>query len=181
MVSITDPEYLSLVSGATNESQHTPAAFECYLDIASLANRFCMVEIEEWARKQLAQVLCSSWQLSYLRWNPTSLLEGLWYSKLTHDREFEHNVRNLIECYVDFSPLSSLFDSSRASSIAQFYTDSMLKKQDAALFGHIFCAVLSVGHQSSFWKKLDSRRQISPFCGPSLPHAASDQSAYRLD
>ncbi|KAF8599779.1 hypothetical protein BDV93DRAFT_560076 [Ceratobasidium sp. AG-I] len=148
---MTDPEYLSLVSDTTDEVQHSPTVFTCYLDVASLANRFCMTDIEKWAHKQLTRVLLSSRYLSFMVWDHNSLLEALWYSKLTPDRELEHNVRNLIECYVIFSPIE-LVNAWRAPSIAHLYKDPTLKQQDPALFGHIFCAVLSTGHRSSFWK-----------------------------
>ncbi|KAF8599777.1 hypothetical protein BDV93DRAFT_609072 [Ceratobasidium sp. AG-I] len=152
---LTDSDYVTLAFGAQDEAHHTAFVFERYLNIASLANRFCMAEVETWARDQFNRVLGSSQRLSTEIWNRNTLLNALAYAKLGPDLELEHNIRAMIECCLE--PLDGSQDSIYGgwvhSCVAQFYKHPTLKTQDPALFGYIFCVVLSAGHQSPLWKE----------------------------
>ncbi|KAF8599780.1 hypothetical protein BDV93DRAFT_546720 [Ceratobasidium sp. AG-I] len=154
---MTDPDYVSLILGAADATRHDIAAFERYLDIASLANRYCMTEIEAWAREQFAQVLHSSPSLSRQNWVPKTLLEALAYCKLTPDRELEHNVRNIAECYLKPPVVYSGAPNTSNVWVTYLYKYPNLKRDDPALFGHIFSIVLSAGHQSPLWRSGLSR------------------------
>jgi hypothetical protein len=139
---MTDPAYRSLVLDFPNDAKPNTEDFNRYLDIASLAHRFCMASVEAWALDQLRRVIRSARHLAYLYWESNELLDALFYTKLTSDRELEHNVRNVIECYMLRS----------ASVLVELYQHSSLKQQDPILLGYIFCVVLSAGHQSSLWQ-----------------------------
>ncbi|KAG9074514.1 hypothetical protein FS749_013928 [Ceratobasidium sp. UAMH 11750] len=49
-----DPDFLSFMSGTSDRENHS-MVFKKYLDIARLACRFCMTEVEAWAQKQIIQ------------------------------------------------------------------------------------------------------------------------------
>lgn len=147
---MTEPAYKELVLDATGPPGSSDP-FTRYLGIASLAHRFCMTEIETWALGQFKRVLHPHHRLSSWFWAHDTLLEALFYSQLTSDRELEHDVRNLVQCYLQI-PSNTTLDPSRYISIGQLFKHPTLKKQDPALFGHIFCVLLSAGYQSPLWK-----------------------------
>ncbi|KAG8685267.1 hypothetical protein FRC08_013215 [Ceratobasidium sp. 394] len=163
---MTDPDYRSLVLDVPEGSLFDQAAFKRYLGIASLAHHFCMDSVETWALAQFKRVMRSSKQAIMQFWDHKDLLNALVYSKLTSDRELESNVRNLLQCHFLF--LSSVRDplptpgTYPINVLTRVYKDTLLKQQDPALFGHIFCVILSAGHQSLVWKALtrDDRSKL---------------------
>ncbi|KAG8715673.1 hypothetical protein FRC09_016417 [Ceratobasidium sp. 395] len=156
---ITDPAYRSLVLDATDESKHNPDAFVKYLHIATLSHRFCFSSVEAWALGQLNRVLQSFVALAEADWTDSNdLLDALAYSKLLADRETEHNVRNLIRFYayclsIDANPDSRYKDD--PEHLARLYRHPLLKQEDPALFGYVFCVVLRAGHGSVVWTRLN--------------------------
>ncbi|KAG8764743.1 hypothetical protein FRC12_007923 [Ceratobasidium sp. 428] len=156
---ITDPAYRSLVLDATDESKHNPDAFIKYLHIATLSHRFCFSSVEAWALGQLNRVLQSPEALAEVDWTDSNdLLDALAYSKLLADRETEHNVRNLIRFYAyrllfDADPDSRHKDD--PEHLARLYKHPLLKEEDPALFGYVFCVVLRAGHESVVWTRLN--------------------------
>ncbi|QRV83196.1 hypothetical protein RhiJN_11212 [Ceratobasidium sp. AG-Ba] len=140
---IIDPEYRSLVLDATDLSTHSPEIFKGFLDIASLANRFCMETVEAWALGQFKRVMQSCARITPLFASHADLLDALSYTKLTPDRDLEHDVRNMVQCYTH--SLKSTTNSVSSNGIVLLYRDSLLKKQDPAVFGHMFCVLLSEG------------------------------------
>ncbi|QRV97384.1 The BTB (BR-C, ttk and bab)/POZ (Pox virus and Zinc finger) domain [Ceratobasidium sp. AG-Ba] len=148
--SVTDPDYRSLVLDAADESNRNPQSFRRYLDIASLSHRFSMEAIEKWALGQFKRVMQSSARITSSFSSHTDLLEALSYSKLTSDRDLEYDVRNMAQCYTCvLKPY--LLNPFWLSQIMVLYRNSQLKKEDPAVFGHLFCLVLSEGHTSSLW------------------------------
>ncbi|KAG8736166.1 hypothetical protein FRC10_009638 [Ceratobasidium sp. 414] len=162
---MADPDYRSLVLEVTNELAHNRTTFKRYLDIASLAHRFCMDSVETWALGQFKRVVQFLKSGTILFWEDADLFRALAYSKLTSDRELEHNVRNLAQFHISFLgsiPIIPNQTSYRIDTLTRVYKDALLKQQDPALFGHIFCVILSAGHQSSTWKALtrDDRSKL---------------------
>ncbi|KAG8715675.1 hypothetical protein FRC09_016419 [Ceratobasidium sp. 395] len=156
---MADSAYRSLVLDATNESEHSPETFVKYLHIASLAHRFCFSSVEVWALDQLKKVLRSYETLATNHWaDDNDLLDALAYSKLLADREVEHNVRNLIRYYSHALHADSDLDEpykDDPNRLAQLYKRPLLKEQDPALFGYVFCVVLAAEHNTALWKCLD--------------------------
>jgi hypothetical protein len=156
---MTDTDYQSLVLEVPSNITSNYSGFMPYLNIASLAHRFCMTSIETWALGQFKRVMCSSaLHISHWYWHNDELLGALLYVKLTSDRELEHHVRNMIQCYIQHRVSSPVLseDEWKAVRLVEFYQLPLLKQQDPALFGHIFCVVLSVvGHKTSLWKRFD--------------------------
>jgi hypothetical protein len=155
---MTDPAYRALVLDASDQTKHDCDALKRYLDIASLAHRFCMDSVEAWALDQFKQVVGSAKRISQSVSSHKDLLDALLYCKNASDRELEHNVRNMLQCYLQISTQTrydpSLQDTYKVVSLAQLYQNRSLKQQDPALFGHIFCVVLSAGYQSFLWQML---------------------------
>ncbi|KAG8740559.1 hypothetical protein FRC12_015955 [Ceratobasidium sp. 428] len=167
---MTDPDYQSLVLGVTNETGFgswfgLSAPFKRYLDIASLAHRFCMDSVETWALGQFKGVMRSAKGISNSSPDYTDLFGALEYSKLTSDRELERDARNLAQCCI-----SNINSATRTlppnpiscNALVRIYKDPLLKQKDPALFGHAFCVVLSAGHLSMIWKALtrDDRSKL---------------------
>ncbi|KAG9093017.1 hypothetical protein FRC06_011710, partial [Ceratobasidium sp. 370] len=163
---MADPDYRSLVLHVPDERVLNQAAFKRYLDIARLAHRFCMDSVETWALGQFKRVTQSYTRATAPPLNPTNLFDALAYSKLTADRELESDIRNLARCYI--SSLSHVplptpnTNQIKVSILTRVYEDAALKQQDPALFGYIFCVVLSAGHESPVWKALtrDDRSKL---------------------
>ncbi|KAG8740558.1 hypothetical protein FRC12_015954 [Ceratobasidium sp. 428] len=165
---ITDPIYQALVAEVVDDKQRTVTAFKSYLDISSLAHRFCMPATEKWALRQLWRVLASPTRLAELKWDPVELLDGLSHAKVLDDSEMEYEVRNLIGCHLQApqtrssprrrSTLVSLWGPNTHvainSNMISLYKNHNLKVVDPALFGHVFCSVLSEGYKSSTWADL---------------------------
>ncbi|QRV97389.1 The BTB (BR-C, ttk and bab)/POZ (Pox virus and Zinc finger) domain [Ceratobasidium sp. AG-Ba] len=164
----SNTEYRALVQDTIDESACTPTLFRRYLDIASLAQRFCMAVIESWALKQLKKLLRFSKKLSGLPWSNSDIFDSLAYSSLTFDQEFQHDLHNLICCSVYNCYLPCLDPSRKRSGrslstrLGQLYNHPTLKQQDPALFGFVFCMVLSAGYQSSIWQGMtrDERAKL---------------------
>ncbi|KAG8738434.1 hypothetical protein FRC10_006852 [Ceratobasidium sp. 414] len=162
---ISDPVYQAFITDATNDTTHNCETFKRYLDIASLSQRFCMGGLEDWALDQLKRVLSSPERLAGLRWDQNHLLDALSYAKQIRDFELERDVRNLICCHLQartgWLSGTPIIQSTNAI-LKQLYQDSDLKDTDPALFGFIFCSVLSLGHKSSVWKDLtqDDRTKL---------------------
>ncbi|KAG8715674.1 hypothetical protein FRC09_016418 [Ceratobasidium sp. 395] len=163
---ITDPAYRSLILDATNESEHHPDAFVKYFHIAILSHRFCFPSVEAWALGQLDRVLQSCDVLAEEDWaDNDDLLDALAYSKLLTDRETVHNVRNLVRDYasrLDDNPDSDGWCRDDPQHLVQLYKRLLFKQEDPALFGYVFCVILSAKHESVLWKLL-SRDERSQF------------------
>ncbi|KAG8736165.1 hypothetical protein FRC10_009637 [Ceratobasidium sp. 414] len=160
---ITDRVYQALVTEVTDDKQRTITAFRSYLDISSLAHRFCMLEIEKWALNQFRRVLASPIRMAELPWVHGELLDALAYTKLLDDPEMVLEVRNFIGCHLQMPRARSsrswgLFSkqatASAINTLKCLYKDDTLKTIDPALFGLVFCSVLSEGHTSSLWTAL---------------------------
>ncbi|KAG9121897.1 hypothetical protein FRC07_001958 [Ceratobasidium sp. 392] len=125
-----------------------------------------MESIEAWALGQLKRVLQSSEKLALEVWdNNSELLDALVYSKLLADREVEHNIRNLVQYYSyyldpDADPEGHY--KHEPEHLARLYRYPLLKIEDPALFGYVFCCILKAGHDSALWECLnrDERAQV---------------------
>ncbi|KAG9124537.1 hypothetical protein FRC07_011248 [Ceratobasidium sp. 392] len=125
-----------------------------------------MEPVEFWALEQFNRVLQSTEKLALEFWDDSGeLLEALRYSKLLASREVERNVRNLIQYYVyrlEVDPGSDSQFKSDPEHFIRLYKDPVLKKEDPALFGYTFCALLRAEQDSALWKCLtrDERLQL---------------------
>ncbi|KAG9121898.1 hypothetical protein FRC07_001959, partial [Ceratobasidium sp. 392] len=164
---IVDPAYQALVTEIIDDKQRTTTTFTSYLNISSLAHRFCMPKIEKWALQQFRRVLASPKRLTELTWDHNELLDALAQVKVFNDPEMEHEVRNLIGCHLQVPQARGAFDfwfaalaKNRAPSpplngtLVSLYKNCALKTVDPALFGFVFCSILSEGYTSSIWADL---------------------------
>ncbi|QRV90513.1 hypothetical protein RhiJN_18531 [Ceratobasidium sp. AG-Ba] len=164
---ITDTNYRSLVAEVSSDQQRTTSTFKSYLHIASLAHRFGMYEIEEWALAQFRKVLSSPEYLAGLSWGSAELLDALEYSKLLSDRsDTTRQIRGLIGCrlqkLVPEQAQGFLINLAAKELLLDMYENSALKGSDPPLFGFVFCAVLSEGYRSFIWARLtvDKRAKL---------------------
>ncbi|QRV97383.1 The BTB (BR-C, ttk and bab)/POZ (Pox virus and Zinc finger) domain [Ceratobasidium sp. AG-Ba] len=143
---IIDPEYRALVLDATDLPSHSPEIFKGFLDIASLANRFCMETVETWALGQFKRVMQSCARITPLFTSHADLLDALSYTKLTPDRDLEHDVRNMTQCYTH--TLKSTTNSASSNGLVLLYRDPLLKKSE--------------GYKSQLWQALtrDERAKL---------------------
>ncbi|QRV97390.1 The BTB (BR-C, ttk and bab)/POZ (Pox virus and Zinc finger) domain [Ceratobasidium sp. AG-Ba] len=166
----TNPEYRALIQAATEESANSLVALRRYLDVASLAHRFCLEDIESWALDQLKKLLQFSRKLSELSWSYSDMIDTLTYSKLTCDHEIQQHLRSLVyrsvcKLYILCSTYSDLKKPSTVYVISRFtqlFIHPTIKQDDPALFGLVFCLALSAGHRSLIWQNMtrDERAKL---------------------
>ncbi|QRV97391.1 hypothetical protein RhiJN_25410 [Ceratobasidium sp. AG-Ba] len=154
---ISDPLYQQFISDAADENLRNSDMFKRYLGIAVTSQQLRIDGLEDWARKQLNLVMSSPERLAGYNWDRDILIAGLSYAKQTWDTDLERNVRNLICCHLQArggwlsgSPIVQVVN----DTLVHFYQNPELKDDDPALFGFVFCSILSLGHKSSVWKNL---------------------------
>ncbi|KAG9123209.1 hypothetical protein FRC07_000093, partial [Ceratobasidium sp. 392] len=114
------------------------------MDIANLAERFCMIEAEDWAQKQL-QEITSSLRPGFENWlEPADILSALSYFKL-HDTGSESNINlirkaRMVACFVIVKRWEH--------NPAELYNAAKL---DRVLSGILFARILLFGHRSPVW------------------------------
>ncbi|KAG9118899.1 hypothetical protein FRC07_006345, partial [Ceratobasidium sp. 392] len=132
--------------------------FNIYSDVARLANRFCMVDIENWAAKQLRVLMQSSpTHISVGARSqiddgiPRAFLLALKYAVAIQNISLEHDVRNLIQynCTVPTYRLGP--------ALLSFFHTPQLRQQDPNLFGFLFLTLLALGH--STWEQKGFTRE----------------------
>ncbi|QRV97410.1 hypothetical protein RhiJN_25429 [Ceratobasidium sp. AG-Ba] len=140
-----DPGFLAFVSGAANKQNHSSEAFRRYLDIASLARRYLMQEVEAWAYAQL-DVIASTIAFSE-RVPIAQLRDALDYAKIrsgdSNDDEFMRNIRNSAAC--------AMCNTSRSGYCLEVYRKKVF---DRFLYGLSYICVLSLGYESKEWRAL---------------------------
>jgi hypothetical protein len=137
-----------------------------------------MAKIEKWSLEQFKRVMSSPIRLSEFLWDQDHLLDALSYAKRITDSELERDMRALIGCQLQKVPrprgsswgFHMLSAQARVSSkanhtanaLTQLYRKNNLKTLDSALFGFVFCSVLSEGHESPIWANLalDNRMKL---------------------
>ncbi|KAG8719208.1 hypothetical protein FRC09_011475 [Ceratobasidium sp. 395] len=126
-----------------------------------------MSSVEVWALDQIKLVMNSAERLSSTIQNNDSLLDILFYCKTTPNRELEENFRSLLQCYLQLPPgrWGYLGNDTQTQTwgtitLAHLYQHPTLKQQDPALFGHVFCVVLSAGRQSIIWEALTRETRL---------------------
>ncbi|KAG8740871.1 hypothetical protein FRC10_003826 [Ceratobasidium sp. 414] len=140
------PDFISFVSSASDTQSQWPTTFKRYLDVAKLARRFCMTETEEWAQKQLREIISSlSPPVDWL--TPTDILSALSYFKLCDANSGDDLVRKARSL-----AYFALHHSPRESTVALYKNPPA--DMDRALYGFLFVRMLSAGHRSSTWAEL---------------------------
>ncbi|KAG9119156.1 hypothetical protein FRC07_005977 [Ceratobasidium sp. 392] len=140
-----DPEFLSFMSGASQRTNHTPAKFKRYLDIAKLSRQFCMSGAEEWARKQIQEFVAQGSSANWL--DPTHALATHSYAKLcSHDPDDEF--------VQDASSTLDLTITRCTDKVLLEFFKTLPTDADLALQGLLFASMLSRGHKSSLWRQV---------------------------
>lgn len=146
----SDPGYLALLTGAQDVTKHESDLLVKYLDITLLSHQFRMIELEEWARKQLKLVLRSSHKFIRSEWDKTTLYQLHSYARTSED--IETSVKAFIQYFISASTHEdqqlSLVVPSNFSTCIELYKDDTLKKRDPILFGCAFAAIVSQHHQT---------------------------------
>ncbi|KAG8767817.1 hypothetical protein FRC12_006017 [Ceratobasidium sp. 428] len=126
--------------------------FTFYSDVARLANRFCMTDIENWATNQLRSLMCTSASCisngardQTKDGIPIIFTLTLQYARVIADTVLEHNVQNLNQRYC-ITP-----GSLSAPVLLGLLHGPQLRQQNPSMFGFLFVALLNLGH--SVWMK----------------------------
>ncbi|KAJ1306213.1 hypothetical protein OPQ81_010921 [Rhizoctonia solani] len=155
-----DEEYISLLVDYLTPEKHSQNLFLRYLDIATVAPRFGMSKLENWAVKALHAVFTESAnslrQIPY-EWNCNTLLQ---LRELTRETDLDSSVRAFIQ-YLIYKIVRDIQRDQGASECSSKITDLIdiyrgFKKsdEDNALLGCVFLNILSLGHRSQVWLKL---------------------------
>ncbi|KAG8684384.1 hypothetical protein FRC08_013719 [Ceratobasidium sp. 394] len=136
-------------------------------DVARLANRFCMTDVEKWAVNQLRCLMQSAGYVAAgARAQPQdgipyTLLATLWYTGIIQDVSLGHHVRNVIQhyCIVPTS-LSS-------PGLLAFFHNPQLRQKDPSLFGFLFITLLNLGHKTWGQKHFTREDRVAFFSAQS--------------
>jgi hypothetical protein len=140
-----DKASLGLVKGQTNAWQ----SLRFYSDVARVADRFCMTDIEAQAVEHLKELMVTSLKdiaartRTHSKERMASLISTLRDTELLSDTSLGYSVRNAIQysCTVPASlPIPEL--------VTLFHIPD-LRHQDPALFGFLFIVLMS--HGNSAW------------------------------
>ncbi|QRW11950.1 The BTB (BR-C, ttk and bab)/POZ (Pox virus and Zinc finger) domain [Ceratobasidium sp. AG-Ba] len=141
-----DPLHIAFMAGASNAKNHNSATFKRYLDVAKLAHRFCMPDIEMWAKDQLKKMEALDSVANRLGLG--FLLETLSYARLTandkSDNEFLTIIRNDLYCALE---------KCKESRLLEFYKN-VPDDAEPALQGFLIARILSLGYKSQVWEQL---------------------------
>lgn len=150
-----DPEFLSLLSEAEDDRNHTKDTFLRHLGISVLAERFGMTHLEAWSCSRLELVLKSVARFANSKWDKDTLLRVMRYADAL-ENNFGDEMCALVRLALSTSapktplkyqrPLISNLDTCVA-----LYKDPELSKKHPALSGYAFTVILSLGHNSSVW------------------------------
>ncbi|KAG9123961.1 hypothetical protein FRC07_013352 [Ceratobasidium sp. 392] len=132
--------------------------FFVFSDVARLANRFCMADIEKWAEGQLGSLVKSSaTHVATQAKNqikdaiPLVFIQALWCAVDTQDISLGHNIRNLIQYFCTLSPNLS------PDILFELFHYPELREKDLSLFGFFFLALLNLGHK--VWEREPFNRE----------------------
>ncbi|QRV83147.1 glycosyltransferase family 8 protein [Ceratobasidium sp. AG-Ba] len=129
--------------------------FRIYVDVAELAERFAAPNLRSWACGQLKRVLKSADEfLSRHNLSWEYHIRALLFAKRTGDDEVLASVRSLIQLHFVWvlkdSPIqvpaerATVVDAVRERAV-KLYKYPTLRDEDAAIFGFLFCCILSMG------------------------------------
>ncbi|CAE6418314.1 unnamed protein product [Rhizoctonia solani] len=158
-----DPEYMSLLADGEKDYRHSHATFIQYLDIATLASRLRMMNLFSWAVSQLTRHINSSCWTPDGTWDKTVVIQVAGLEKSTSETpEFIYSsfcsvpLRIFLRHVLD----PSIRDPSDLCiplyKIYQDYYD-IEASPGLGIFGWMFAYVLSLGHQSPYWRELLTR------------------------
>ncbi|KAG8794847.1 hypothetical protein FRC12_020926 [Ceratobasidium sp. 428] len=129
------------------ESARAWESFEILLDVARLADKFCMVKIGEWAVGQLKSLLETSAtrvatgaKAEMEDAHPLTFLLALQSPIAKSDISLMHNIRNLNQYYLTLSP--HLPVANLSNLLVRVQAD------DPSLFGFLFITILNLGHNA---------------------------------
>ncbi|KAH7334216.1 hypothetical protein B0J17DRAFT_672607 [Rhizoctonia solani] len=155
-----DKEFRSLFKGVAElESVQAITTFLKIIDIADLAHRFIASDVETWA---LSQLRSHSRLIETLNAYPISSKSHgrlLSYAKRTGDEEMilwaRHWTRSYYAGAIETSSIaSSAFgpvQKIREQLVREYKFATMTQSTDTAIFGYLFCFLLSLGHE--VWDK----------------------------
>lgn len=154
-----DEEYLSLLVGYLAPEKHSQDLFLRYLDIATIAPRFGMSQLGEWAMNALQTVFTESAnsfrQIPY-DWKYSTLLQLM---QLTRETNLDSPVRAFIQ-YLIYRITQDVRHTQGTSECSSKITDlieiyqGLKNSNENALLGCVFLNILSLGHRSLVWSHL---------------------------
>ncbi|CAE7126355.1 unnamed protein product [Rhizoctonia solani] len=155
-----DEEYLSLLLDYQTPEKHSPELFLRYLDIATVAPRFGMTKLAEWAMNALGTVFtksANSFRRTPYGWKYSTLLQ---LRDLTRGTSLDSSVRAFIQYLIHkiTQDIRQNQDSgdywSKVTDLIEIYRGLKNSDDDSALLGCVFLNILSLGHRSQVWSYL---------------------------
>ncbi|CAE6487463.1 unnamed protein product [Rhizoctonia solani] len=146
----SDPGYLAFLTGAQDTKNHKRDLLVRYLDVASLSQRFGMIELEAWTRGQLQLVLRSSHKFTQSEWNRDTLHRLHLYAHSSSGSAVRPPVKAFIQYFISVSTDKGQQSSTPTNfnTCIELYKDGTLKQRDSAIFGCAFAAIVSQHHQA---------------------------------
>ncbi|KDN42341.1 hypothetical protein RSAG8_06832, partial [Rhizoctonia solani AG-8 WAC10335] len=150
-----DVEYLKLLTSYYDCTKHSRDLCVRYLDIATLARRFGMIKVEEWALNALHTIFAgpaeSLTRVASEPWNSETLLRLITF---TRDTKLATHLSTFIQYFISVNTKETTGDdttAARTGAIAcvGIYNGLKESNDDLALLGCAFLNILSLGHRSS--------------------------------
>ncbi|KAG8713199.1 hypothetical protein FRC11_012993 [Ceratobasidium sp. 423] len=122
--------------------------FNFYFDVARLAHRFAMVDMEQWAKSQFILLVSSSGKevISRPHWgHPAAivLLEAIEYAQIIQDLSLANDLRSILQYYLSKPEWTTL------SELLKVFRIPDLRSKHPSIFGFIFIILLRAGHYTS--------------------------------